>query len=640
MALTIKPPTPQRVSHVSSAADVDHDVDHDVDTTQVPTDYTKVVLAFEGVALLAANAAAPLDDVLRLVGKSMCDLIGCSRSSVYLRRKDGLFQGQAGHSIHSDIDKRVKKLVSGGEGDLFTKEIIKTASPVIVRDATRDPRTLRATMLRWGVRDMLGVPLVIKGDVIGIIYIDNEVEPHRYGDQDIALAQAFAGLSALVVHQAWTYRRLQQRTDLIETQRRLLDESSVVHQKVMHSMINGGGIDEILGVLVELLGKPVVFYRPDLSVVTHGSPAELTLQTSPALTTEQAVLPWVTAALGELTGDQHSVMLRATPETKCRRLFTAMVVDGVCAGYLELCELGAPFNPQDRKALEQASMVIALKLASAERSAEIDRQERESFLSDLIYGRREPSLLTKRAGKFGFDFGRPHVLLRLQDARNLDDTASTAREHKEARDFVARTLQKNATCIASLSVPGASLLLLELIGDEVSDVQLLDDIAADFDDLVSEFGVRYLVLSEICRSMEQIPLEAENVKKTSMMLLDVEASARCVPSRDLDFVRLLTQAGGFAEAVKQVTEWLSPLVRHDDASGGQLVETLRLFVQSGGQIRGAAGLLAVHENTVRYRLAKIKEISTFQPESLEGTLRAALTFQILGFSQETRYSRA
>jgi sugar diacid utilization regulator len=620
-------------------------LDSGLGVTHLSGNYARAVQAFEEVALLAANAAASLDDVLELVGRSMCDLIGVSRCSVYLRRKDGMFQGPSGQGTGKDIDAQIRKLVSGGRGDQFTQEIVNTAAPVVVRirDATHDPRTVRATMLRWGMRDMLGVPLVIKGDVIGIIYLDNETEQHAYGEEDVALAQVFAGLSALVVHQAWTYRSLQQRADLVEGQRRLLDEASLVHQHVLQAMVNGAEIDEILGIISRLLGKPAVLYGPDLSVVTYVLPSELKQQCSPALTGELAKLTWVSEALSGLPGDQFSVMLRATPETKCRRLLAPMIVDGKCAGYLELCELGAPFQPQDRKALEQASMVMALKVDSTQRNQAVERQEAESFFADLIYRRRHVSMLLERAQQFDIDFARPHVLLRLQYANNHEGaTSNSAQQHTEVTGFVTIALAPRARCVASMGVPGASLLLFELAqhengsGDD-SDVEKV--LAGDFDELATRFGLRYLILSETCRSIERVAAEAESVKHTSILLLDADASARCVRSSELDFVRLVTMSGGFADAVKQASSWLSPLQRHDDETGGRLVETLRQFVLHDAQIRGAAAALSVHENTVRYRLSKIKDMSMFQPEVLAGALRASLAFQILDFAEDTRFCR-
>src|ERR1700722_11926668 len=194
--------------------------------------YGEVVGAFEEVALLASSDSADMNDVLRLVGRRLCELLRVSRCSVYLRRNDGRFQGQVGYCIgRRSIDAGVSKLVAGVSRDLFTAEIVRTAAPVLVRNAARDPRTIQRTMRQWGVRDMLGVPLVADGEVIGIIYVDNQGVHHDYTGRDVKLAQAFAGLSALAVRQAWLYRQLGERTEIIDEQRRILGESAAVHNR-------------------------------------------------------------------------------------------------------------------------------------------------------------------------------------------------------------------------------------------------------------------------------------------------------------------------------------------------------------------------------------------------------------------------
>ncbi|MFV0341031.1 MAG: helix-turn-helix domain-containing protein, partial [Parachlamydiaceae bacterium] len=46
------------------------------------------------------------------------------------------------------------------------------------------------------------------------------------------------------------------------------------------------------------------------------------------------------------------------------------------------------------------------------------------------------------------------------------------------------------------------------------------------------------------------------------------------------------------------------------------------------QLRRTANELDVHENTVRYRLRKIRDISTIWPEHLESLARITLALQI------------
>ncbi|MDO5498262.1 MAG: helix-turn-helix domain-containing protein [Propionibacteriaceae bacterium] len=62
-------------------------------------------------------------------------------------------------------------------------------------------------------------------------------------------------------------------------------------------------------------------------------------------------------------------------------------------------------------------------------------------------------------------------------------------------------------------------------------------------------------------------------------------------------------------------------------AGGGLLETLVCFLDQGSAIEGAARLLFVHPNTVRYRLKRINEVTGFNPSDAREAyvLRLALT---------------
>ena len=64
---------------------------------------------------------------------------------------------------------------------------------------------------------------------------------------------------------------------------------------------------------------------------------------------------------------------------------------------------------------------------------------------------------------------------------------------------------------------------------------------------------------------------------------------------------------------------LGPLVRYDAERQGDLVATLRAYVDSGFNLSRSAETLCVHPNTVQYRLRRIRELSgrnPFDPEDL------------------------
>lgn len=54
---------------------------------------------------------------------------------------------------------------------------------------------------------------------------------------------------------------------------------------------------------------------------------------------------------------------------------------------------------------------------------------------------------------------------------------------------------------------------------------------------------------------------------------------------------------------------LGPIERWDAERGTDLVETVRAFLAHGGRWRETAGLLHVHHNTLRHRLARVEALT-------------------------------
>ena len=62
-------------------------------------------------------------------------------------------------------------------------------------------------------------------------------------------------------------------------------------------------------------------------------------------------------------------------------------------------------------------------------------------------------------------------------------------------------------------------------------------------------------------------------------------------------------------------------------AGGDLMETLVSFFDQGGSVEASARALFVHPNTVRYRLKRIAEVTTYSPTDPRESyvLRLAIT---------------
>jgi purine catabolism regulator len=72
---------------------------------------------------------------------------------------------------------------------------------------------------------------------------------------------------------------------------------------------------------------------------------------------------------------------------------------------------------------------------------------------------------------------------------------------------------------------------------------------------------------------------------------------------------------------------LGPLIEHDSARKGNLVTTLRAYLETGEQ-QQAAQRLRVHPNTLRYRLDRIREITGLELEDPETRLNLAVALRV------------
>ncbi len=83
-----------------------------------------------------------------------------------------------------------------------------------------------------------------------------------------------------------------------------------------------------------------------------------------------------------------------------------------------------------------------------------------------------------------------------------------------------------------------------------------------------------------------------------------------------------------------VSRLVGPLTEYDRAHRGQLLETLRTFLRSGGSLQETAQALYLHVNTVRHRLRRVAELTGRDPSVFDD--RVALAIALWTFDRNAR----
>jgi len=602
-----------------------------------PERYGEILEAFKEVARVATGVGTSeqLDQLLQLAGRRICELISVQRCSVYLSTDDGsgLFRGRAGYCTIEQIDERVRKLVSGIDGDGFTRRIVEQKRPVLVTDACHDPLTIQRTMERWHVRDMLGVPLVVAEEVIGIIYIDNLQNEHQYTAEEIHVAQTFASLAALAIRQASLFSQLNERAAVIDQQRQLLHQVARAHERLTHAVLSGMELDAIVELISLMLGKPVLTFNDQFELMARGAPPTVDLEVivqAGGLARNPAKLATLWRSVD---GARPSVAIAPSGDPESgfpyRQLVCPMVVDGRTAGYLVVLEVGSGLGVLDAKVGEQGATVLTLKLLIEFRQIEEREQAREEYLGDLLDGGRDPALLHRRGRVMGVDLGQPHVVARvgIGASKNLTSGIKVDRRNDLAR-VVAREL--GLRDVIATRVPAAYVLLIPLPrGSDVAAIRhVRSALVAATKEVYADVPVS-TVVSTVCRCIEDFPRAHRELRSLFETLEQLGQRGRVVLAGELGVLRLLAMSAPHQEAVTFAKDLLAPLLAHDAEAGSALTGTLRVLLQNGGQIRATAKAMGVHENTVRYRLNRVRELSTFDPEQIGSLLDLRFAFQIL-----------
>ena len=604
----------------------------DAVAARAPIGYAEVVSAFSEVAV-AINEETDLDALLHLVAERICTLVGITRCSVYLKDpSSAFFRGQVAHSDH-DIDLAIKRLTAGMEADAFTREILNTQGPVLIGNAQSDPRPVRSAMLDWNVRAMLGVPMMLRGDVIGLLFLDNEDVPHDYSPEEQELAQMFANLAAIAISQAQLTAELRSTLSTAAQQNSILRRAAALEDKLTTLVLEGADLRGIANAVTELTGKPCSIHDAEYRRLAHAAPAGdevVPRALEPAALRD----PAVREALAGLTGRRPTVIPALPGAGLHQRCLVAPVrVSGEDWGYLVLMEYRTRFGAKDAIVAKRTATIIALELSGKQRAADAESHALEALTRDLLHGSDEPASLARRADFHGLPLSEPHhvILLSLRDHATHGRLTSA---HVHAA-FAAVAPDQRAY-VAGVEKGAAVILERPDGGSAAAYTQALKDIVERAIRRLADDGSVMGAISTVCRGAADYPGAHEQTRQISRGISTFGATGKIhvLAAEDLGAARLLLATTDRSEADRFVRDTLGPLLEQDQATH-DLFSTLQTFFECSRSVRRCAAQLDVHENTVRYRLSRIGEI-TGQDFLGDGDVQLAVQLALLILRLEAR----
>ena len=273
------------------------------------------------------------------------------------------------------------------------------------------------------------------------------------------------------------------------------------------------------------------------------------------------------------------------------RVLTLVQPRAEILGVLALNDPDDTVTEDNLLALRYGSTVLALELAHQRAVAEIELNVRRDLVDDLLAGTDRDGAYA-RADALGHDLRRPHHVVVMQTTGRTESTLTIAAGRAATALHLNYLLGRHAGLVVLLTDgrPDPRVLhhaISEILGRTTS---------------VIGIGSRCTVPDDFPQSF----MEARRALNIRLRSVNPEGAAAF---DELGFYRLIDAAHGDGEVESFVREWLGTLLDYDDSKNSKLVMTLSDYLECGGNYDESAAALHIHRSTLRYRLARIAELT-------------------------------
>jgi sugar diacid utilization regulator len=297
----------------------------------------------------------------------------------------------------------------------------------------------------------------------------------------------------------------------------------------------------------------------------------------------------------QLTGERELLLHELAAQTGQARIggrvLTLVQPRAEILGVLALNDPGDTVTEANLLALRYGSTVLALELAHQRAVAEIELNVRRDLVDDLLAGTDQDGAYA-RADALGHDLRRPHHVVVMQTTGRTESTLTIA-------------AGRAATALHLNYLLGRHAGLVVLLTDGRPDPRALHHLISEtLGRTTSVIGI-----GSRCTVPDDFPQSFMEARRALNIRLHSVSPEGAAAFDELGFYRIIDAAHGGGEVESFVREWLGTLLDYDDIKNSELVMTLSDYLECGGNYDESAAALHIHRSTLRYRLARIAELT-------------------------------
>jgi len=376
---------------------------------------------------------------------------------------------------------------------------------------------------------------------------------------------------------------------LVNEQYAVLERGARVHEKLERLVVEGRGLDAVLGSLASTIGGAAILQdaggRELARQPAKGGPRPAAMK---ALSAEIAARHG-SSALAAFEPRQGSLAERAL----------AVPVPGSRGGapiaWLVVVSQHGPLGDFERLTARQGAIVVGLELMRERVVRETERRLAGDVLAEALGGRLDSDELRSRLRPFGIGAEAAMLVFDLED--------TDGGEHALERELADAGI---SALVATTTASGRPLLVAMIdarSGEPVEIAASLRSALAAAHSPVRAAASRRSPVGSLRRAFHEArcALEATSLADGDAPEVasyeDLGAFTLLLSLQDEDALRLYSDG------------LLDPIERTEGEYGGELLRSLEAYIEHNGNWERAARELYCHRHTLRYRIRKIEELT-------------------------------
>jgi sugar diacid utilization regulator len=442
----------------------------------------------------------------------------------------------------------------------------------------RDPE-VEAAIDYEGIVSGIAVPLLLGNDVIGVLYAAMRVR-REFTAEEIDFLTSLASLASVAIRNAQLYDQSQ----------RLIQ----VHQKLGEAALQKEAVEAVIQALSALLSCDVWFLDASGHVL-HRHPTNLCLDREIIATAVRHAKNAIHAA-----SRQNSALIEQSNHLiLCSPIISNNVLVGIL---LTVRSAGKPYDEIDRMAIERTTTLLELAISTKEIQRINKFYLRTALLYQLLTQGEQEAVLGERAN---------HLDINLWDKWRL--IASICVTHSlppSQQEIINRALRSIQLTLDVSRFPLSTVdktCLVAAVPDQDTLMERAEELHALVVAALPQVKV-FTVISDPCNKPSDYRHEFFKCKNALSWHERLGHVEPIIWAKSFGLAGLLFDVSNMDAIKAFCVETLQPLALAVHKQSGNLLETLKAYLENECELRATASSLHIHYNTLRYRLERIEEI--------------------------------